>query len=444
MTNGPFDTLEDWIAADSSSFSLDQEVSLDAACDRIVSSFDETVTVLGLGEALHGGEALLDLRNRLFFRLAVAHGFSAIALESDFFRGRLVNDYVAGRSSASLDEVCEAGFSHGFGRLEANRELVEQMRRFNQDSSHPVPLRFYGFDSPTEMTHTGSPGRLISVALDVLDSLAGDCGDSARRAHLVTLIGDDARWENPRAMMDPAQSVGLSPEAMALRVAVDDLVMELRLLRPGLITADEIVRHGEALFCAESARQLLCYHAEAARTAEAGRRIVRMLGMRDAMMADALCHAVRSEHGRGRVLVYAHNSHLTRQRAEWQLGPHHLAWWPAGAHLNARFGAGYAVLGSGVAVSEANGIGQPEAGTLEAHLCIDPRQAVFIPTHRGRSLSRAAFNTLQPRSGSSRNSTYFPLTSGSIDAFDGLVVVGSSPYARGGPPLEPSAPSPRG
>ncbi|KAF5051571.1 Erythromycin esterase [anaerobic digester metagenome] len=433
--NGPSNTLDDWIASESFSFSLDADASLDLAVDRMIAALDTRVTVLGLGEALHGGEALLAFRNRLFFRLVEAHGFSAIAIESDFLRGRLVDDYIAGTRPGSLEDVCEAGFSHGFGRLEANRELVEWMRQYNRDLSHPIPIRFYGVDSPTEMTHAGSPRALLSVSVEYLHSIEGKIGDRERYEHLLTLVGDDTRWENPAAMMDPAQSVGLSPETTALRAQVEDLVMELRLLRPVLVTVDEIGRYREALFCAEAARWLLSYHAEAARTSEAGSRIIRMLGMRDVMMADTIAFASEREEGRGRVLVFAHNSHLARRRAEWQLGPHHLAWWPAGAHLDTHLGAGYAVIGSGVVVSEANGIGLAEVNSLEERLFADTREGVFIPTHRGRLLDRAAVETLESRSRSRRNTTYFPLTPGSIESFDGLFIVGSTEYARGGPPL---------
>ena len=62
-----------------------------------------------------------------------------------------MNEYVAGRGPESYEAMQDTGFSHGFGRLEANRELVEWMRRYNSDPTHGVKLRFYGFDSPTEM-----------------------------------------------------------------------------------------------------------------------------------------------------------------------------------------------------------------------------------------------------------------------------------------------------
>lgn len=42
------------------------------------------------------------------------------------------------------EAVRDVGFSHGFGALEANRELVAWMRRYNADPSRRVKLRFYG------------------------------------------------------------------------------------------------------------------------------------------------------------------------------------------------------------------------------------------------------------------------------------------------------------
>ncbi len=172
-----------------------------------------------------------------------------------------------------------------------------------------------------------------------------------------------------------------------------------------------------------------------ARPLAAGERIVRLLGMRDAMMADNLAYMVSRERGRGKVLAFAHNSHLRRGRAEWQLGPHALAWWTAGAQLDAALGARYAVIGSAVGVSEDGGIGRPGAGTLEARLTAAPGPARFVSTHRGRGLPPDEVAALSTRSASTRNSTYFPLTPASLTEFDWLAVLDSTAYARGGPPL---------
>ncbi len=178
---------------------------------------------------------------------------------------------------------------------------------------------------------------------------------------------------------------------------------------------------------------LLNYHAVLARTS--ADRVSRLLGIRDAMMADNLAHVVSRERGRGKVLAFAHNSHLKCGKAVWHFGTDVYAWWPAGAHLDVTLGPRYAVIGSAVGVSDPNGIGTPEAGTLEALLAAAPGPGRFIPTHRGQGLLAPEIAALPTRSGSMKNPTYFPLTPESFTDFDWLAVLDSAAYNRGGPAL---------
>ncbi len=428
-----YTTLDDWIAREAIPFSVDSPETFNAAVDKVIASLGDSVELLGFGEALHGGEDILILRNRLFQRLVEAHGYSAIAIESSFPRARVVNEYVAGRGPASYEAVQDTGFSHGFGRLDANRELVEWMRRYNADPSHRVKLQFYGFDSPTEMIGSDSPRQVLHFVLDYLASIDSASGQE-HRERIDPLLGQDSDWENPAASMDPTKSIGLSPAATALRIETEDLITELRVRRPELVAKSDESRYLEAVQYATVARQLLNYHAALAR--KSSKRIVELLGIRDALMADNLAYMVSRERGRGKVLAFAHNSHLQRGKAQWQLGPDLLIWWPAGSHLNEMFGPRYAVIGSAVGVSDANGIGQPEAGTLEARLTAAPGPARFIPTHKGQGLPTSAIAALPTRSGSMKNPTYFALTPQSFTDFDWLAVLDSTAYNRGGPPLQ--------
>src|SRR3954463_1595924 len=145
-------TLADWARSESIPFDMARDKSFDSAVDRTLAMMGESVELLGFGEAMHGAAEFLGLRNRLFQRLVVAHGFTAMAVESSVPRGRVVNEYVSGADStgrpAAYEDVEDAGFSHGFGGLAANRELVEWMRGYNDGPAHAVKLRFYGFDSP--------------------------------------------------------------------------------------------------------------------------------------------------------------------------------------------------------------------------------------------------------------------------------------------------------
>jgi erythromycin esterase len=235
-------------------------------------------------------------------------------------------------------------------------------------------------------------------------------------------------------LIDPAKSVGLSPAATALRIETEDLISELRIRRPELAAKSDESCYLEAVQYASVARQLLNYHAALAR--KSGERLVRLLGIRDALMADNLAYMVSRERGRGKLLAFAHNSHLQRGKSQWQLGSDVHTWWPAGSHLNEMFGPCYAVIGSALGVSDANGIGQPEAGTLEARLTAVPGPVRFIPTYKSQGLPIPAIAALSTRSGSMKNPTYFALTPQSFTDFDWLAVLDSTAYNRGGPPLQ--------
>ena len=62
-------SLDDWIRRQAIPFSVDSPDSFNAALDKVITSFESSVDLLGFGEALHGGEDILILRNRLFQRL---------------------------------------------------------------------------------------------------------------------------------------------------------------------------------------------------------------------------------------------------------------------------------------------------------------------------------------------------------------------------------------
>ncbi len=431
-SNPVYPTLDDWILHEAIPFSIDSTETFNASIDRVIASLDESVELLGFGEALHGGEDILKLRNRLFQRLVEKHGYNTIAIESSFPRSRIANEYVAGGGPASYEAVQKTGFSHGFGRLNANRELVEWMRRYNADPSHGVKLRFYGFDSPTEMMGSDSPGQVLHFVLDYL-SLFDSTSGKEHRERIDQLLGQDSDWENA-ASADPTKSVDLSQAVTALRVETEDLIEELRIRRPELVAKSDEKRYLEAMQYASVARQLLNYHAASAR--KSGEWISGLLGIRDAMMADILAYMVSHERGRGKVLAFAHNSHLKRGMAKWQFGNDLYKWWPAGSHLNEMLGSRYAVIGSAVGVSDANGIGQPEADTLEARLTAVPGPVRFIPTHKGQGLPTQAIAALPTRSGSMKNTTYFALTPQSFTDFDWLIVLDSTAYSRGGPQLQ--------
>ena len=120
-------------------------------------------------------------------------------MESSFPRARVVNEYVAGRVPASYEAVQDTGFSHGFGRLDANRELVEWMRRHNADPSHRVKIQFYGFDMPTVTAGPASPRQVLDFVLDYVESIDSASGQEHRQ-RIDALLGQDSNWENPACL----------------------------------------------------------------------------------------------------------------------------------------------------------------------------------------------------------------------------------------------------
>lgn len=100
------------------------------------------------------------------------------------------------------------------------------------------------------------------------------------------------------------------------------------------------------------------------------------------------------------------------------------------------FGPRYVIIGMAVGFSDANGIGVPEADTLEAQLTAFVGPARFIPTYKGQELPSSTIAALPTRSGSMKNSSYFALTPQSFTDFDWLAVLDSTAYNRGWPPLQ--------
>ncbi len=429
MSHAAGSPLDPWLAREA--MPIDSDESLSAAVDRVLSDGDK-VSLLGFGEALHGGEEILRLRNRIFRNLVERHGFSAIAIESSFPRARLVDDYIRGRGPAAYEELIDTGFGHGLAQLEANRDLVEWMRACNRDAARTTKLSFYGFDIPSGAMGVASPRAVLASVLDYFAAIDAAAAEDHRR-RIEEHLGDDAAWENPAVYMDPSKSIALAPPAAALRVATEDLVAELLSRRPELVAGSSAEACSDAIHLAGLARQLLNFHAAMARR-RVGQSPAVVLGTRDAAMAENLTRIVERERERGKVLVFAHNSHLQRGRASWP-GQKYWGtqepceWWPAGAHLAQLLGARYAVVGTTVGSSRENGIAAPEPGTFEARL--GAHSAALLPT-RG-----ADFRGLPARTASTRNPTYVPLDASQAAAnFDWIVQLTEVSYHRGGRSLD--------
>ncbi|MBU2664143.1 erythromycin esterase family protein [Actinoplanes bogorensis] len=312
--------------------------------------------MLALGEPTHGEDDLLRLRNRLFRQLVEEHGYRTIALESDCLRGLIVDDFIGG-GDGSLDAVMASGFSHEWGAFEGNRELVRWMRAHNEGRPGADRVRFAGFDGPLEISGGASPREALTglhryLAERIDPSLLPCSAETLDR-----LIGDDGRWPEPAAMMDPSRSVGRTPEAVELRLIADDLVALLDEHTP------EFPSETARLY-GRTATGLLRYHHWMADSTSA--RLTRLLGVRDSMMAANLLAL------RGRTLVFAHNSHLQRTRSSMRMGGPLLHWWGAGALVDAQLGDDYGFFAIALGTIRHQGVEAPPPDTLEGILYAGP------------------------------------------------------------------------
>lgn len=341
---------------------VDDPTGLGRVVDDLLAARAEPPVVLGLGEPTHGIAAFPLLRNELLGHLA-GRGFRSVALESDHFAASVVNDHVTG-GPGEIDEVLATGFSHGFGAVPGNRELVEWLREHNAARPPADQVRFHGFDAPLETFSVPSPRRALSAVRDHLPAALRP----ASAGDLDALLGEDADWTNQEAVLDPAKSIGDSANAHALAVVADDLASAVRRASPDLGPADP-AGHRLALAHARTALGLLRYHRVLARPAPD--RIATLLSVRAEMMAENLLDIVERERGRGPTLVFAHNVHLQRSPSAMAVGAENATWAGAGALAALTLGERYVFV-----ASDANP--RAEAGTLQGALAgATDRRALF-------------------------------------------------------------------
>ncbi|HEX5400901.1 MAG TPA: erythromycin esterase family protein [Pseudonocardiaceae bacterium] len=323
---------------------LDDPASLGRTLDELLAS---PPTLLALGEPTHGIKAFPLLRNEIL----AERGYRSVILETDYFSAPIVDSYASG-GEGEIDTVLATGFSHGFGAVPGNRELVEWLREHNQTVVPQGRVRFYGFDAPTETAAAPSPRHALFA---VHDHLPASLRPESSR-DLDVLLGDDADWTNPAAMYDPAASIGNSDRARALRVVADDLSSALRRWPGPNASADAHAR---------TALSLLRYHA--AMATPGPDRIGALLSVRAEMMADNLLAIVRREQHRGPSLVFAHNMHL--QRAQ----PDEVGWGSAGALVARALGERYVFV-----ATDANPRSEPD--TLQGMLAEATNRRALFPT----------------------------------------------------------------
>ncbi|WP_187764771.1 erythromycin esterase family protein [Saccharopolyspora spinosa] len=388
---------------------LDDPASLGRALDELLAARPEPPALLALGEPTHGIEAFPLLRNELLGHL-VERGYRSIVLETDVFAASVVDDYVAGET-AEIDTVLATGFSHGFGAVPGNRELVEWLREHNAGRAPQDRVRFHGFDAPLEFSSAPSPRRALSSVNDYLPAALRP--ESVR--DLDALLGEDADWTNEAAMFDPAASVGDSDRARALRIVADDLASTLRRAAPGLRPADP-TGYDHTVAHARTAQGLLRYHA--AMSSPAPDRIATLLSLRTEMMAENLLAIVAQEQRRGPCLVFAHNAHLQRARSGMPVGEDDVNWESAGALVGLTLGERYVFLATDASPDS-------DPGTLQRVLAEATTRRALFPAQALRAALPPSIGTGKPIVPG-----HIPLNPADLDGADAVIFVADTDGKR--------------
>ncbi|WP_253774608.1 erythromycin esterase family protein [Goodfellowiella coeruleoviolacea] len=381
---------------------LDDPASLGRAVDELLTARTEPPVLLALGEPTHGIEAFPVLRNDILRHL-VDRGFRSIVLETDTFAASVVDDYVCG-AAAEIDTVLATGFSHGFGTVPGNRELVEWLRAHNAGRAPRDRVRFHGFDAPMEFSGAPSPRRALCSVHDYLPSALRP--GSAR--DLDALLGEDADWTNEAAMFDPAASIGDSERARALRIVADDLASALRRAAPSLRRAHP-TGYDHALAHARTAQGLLRYHA--AMASPAPDRVATLFSLRTEMMAENLLAIVAREQRRGPILAFAHNAHLRGGRSLMPAGDEEANWGSAGALVELTLGERYLFVATDASPDS-------DPGTLQHALAEATTRRALFPAPALRAALAPAIGTGKPIARG-----HLPLTPADVDAADAVIFV---------------------
>jgi len=252
-----------------------------------------------LGEATHGTHDFYRIRAELTKRLIREKGFAAVACEADWPDAYRVNRYIrgVGRDIESVDSLVEfRRFPQWMWRNADVLDLVGWLRNHNDEIREAkYRVGFYGLDLYS--LHSS-----MAAVLAYLDEHDADAARRARERYGCF----DAFGEEPQ-QYGHAISMGLAPdcEHEVLGQLVDLLKRRNVLLRHDGVIAED------ALFEAEQNARVVAHAEEYYRSMYV--RGVSTWNLRDTHMADTLdaLSAHIERRGRsGKIIVWAHNSHV--------------------------------------------------------------------------------------------------------------------------------------
>lgn len=267
-----------------------------------------------LGEATHGTHEFYRMRADITRRLIDELGFDAVAVEADWPDAYRLNRYVRGEAVDSKARDSFADFERFPQWMWRNEDVlcfIDWLRERNARVAPDRAVGFYGLDMY-------SLYRSAEAVIDYLERVDYEQAAIARRQYAaLDHVRDPQRYGYEAAL-------GLRPDC---RDAARERLVELIQRAPEYLSADGRSAGDEQFFAERNAHVVMS--AEAYYREMFGRR-ASSWNRRDEHMTQtlfALHRHLRAQGRQGRIVVWAHNSHLGDARAtemseagEWNVG----------------------------------------------------------------------------------------------------------------------------
>lgn len=270
--------------------------------DPLLDAIGDARVVL-LGEATHGTHEFYRARGQLTKRLVEEKGFEAVAVEGDWPDCLRVHRFVTGRGD-DADAVDALGdfrrFPQWMWRNADVLDFVGWLRHRDERAKRPVG--FFGMD----LYSLHASAEAVLAYLERTDR--GAAARARARYACLDVVGEDGH------SYGRATRLGLAPGC------ADEVVrqlVDLQRSREAYLSRDGRVAEDEYFFAEQNARTVRDAETYYRRMFE-GR--VDSWNQRDAHMDETLGHLERHLAGRGgtgKLVVWAHNSHVGDARATW-------------------------------------------------------------------------------------------------------------------------------
>jgi erythromycin esterase len=282
-------------------------------------------TVVALGEGDHMVAEPLEFRNRALQYLVEEKGFTAVALESGIVESRVLHDYVRGCPGNLLD-VVHRGLTWAFDELPQNQALVRWLREYNSDPRRPRTVNFYGFDLPGSPSNANARCGIQTALIEALAYLARvDPPVAADLDARLKGILSHLRFDLLNVSEKDSYHTLNRHQRDTLTATIVDLIAQLECHESRYTEASSPNDYDWAHRAAIGARQVDGWLRHIPMDWRAEREQLRFMDLaaehRERAQADNLDWIVRREGSSGKVLMFAHNAHLSAAPSKWRYWP---------------------------------------------------------------------------------------------------------------------------